>query len=75
MPVNTKNTTRRNTEAREPVAIFVNYDTPDGGLGSIRVDRGTADAEVEIARVAGGTNIFVRDIDGAGHCTRRVRVG
>ena len=65
---------RRNAEMRVVAATFVNYDTPDGGMGSIRVDRGTPDAAVEIARAAGGTNIWVRDIDAFGHCTRRVAV-
>ena len=57
-----------------PFTIFVNYDTPDGGLGSIRVDDGNIAPAVAQAR-ANGTNIFIRRIDIAtGRCVERQRV-
>ena len=57
-----------------PFSTFVNWDTPDGGLGSIRVDDGNTAPAVAQAR-ASGTNIFIRRIDIAtGLCIERQRV-
>lgn len=63
--------------ARSPTriaaAIFVNFTDPAGAIGSIRVESGTTDAAVAMAKTL-GTDIWIRAVDGNGSTLDRVRV-
>jgi hypothetical protein len=59
--------------ARVAAAIFVNFTDPAGAAGSIRVEAGTTDAAVAMAKTL-GTDIWIRAVDSGGLTLDRVRV-
>jgi hypothetical protein len=59
--------------ARIAAAVFVNFTDPAGAVGSIRVEAGTTDAAVAMAKTL-GTDIWIRAVDAGGATLDRVRV-
>lgn len=60
-------------DERAPTTLFVNYETPDGGVGSIRVEDDWQ-AAVRQAQTL-GTNVMLRQVDcRTGLTVDRVRI-